>query len=121
MSGTNGESLFSLHGLTAVVVGGGGVLAGAMSMGLAKAGANVAVVDNNLENARGRAEAITQLGRQSAAIQCDATSKAQLEAARDQALAQFGEVDILVNAAGINSATPFFDITEAEWQRILDV
>jgi NAD(P)-dependent dehydrogenase (short-subunit alcohol dehydrogenase family) len=121
MSGTNGDSLFSLHGLTAVVVGGGGVLAGTMSMGLAKAGASIAVLDNNLENARTRACAIAKLGRQSAAIECDGTSKSQLEAARDRILAEFGQVDILINAAGINSATPFFDITETEWQRILDV
>ncbi len=90
-------------------------------MGLAKAGANIAVLDNSIENAQIRANAIAEMGRQSAAIRCDATSKAQLEAARDQVLAEFGQVDILINAAGINSATPFFDITEAEWQKILDV
>jgi len=120
MSGTNGDSLFSLHGLTAVVVGGGGVLAGTMSMGLAKAGANVAVLDKNLENAQARAGAIAELGRKGLAVECDATVKSQLEAARDRVLAEFGQVDVLINAAGINSA-PFFDITEAEWQRILDV
>ncbi len=121
MSGTNGNSLFSLDGLTAVVVGGGGVLAGTMSIGLAKAGANIAILDNNMEHAQARAKAIAELGRHSAAIACDATSKPQLEAARDRVLAEFGQADILINAAGINSATPFFDITEAEWQRILDV
>lgn len=121
MSGTNGDSLFSLDGLTAVVIGGGGVLAGTMAMGLAKAGANIAILDNNLDNARKRAAAIAELGRRSLALECDATSKQHLEAARDSVLAEFGEVDVLINAAGINSATPFFDITEAEWQRILDV
>ncbi|MBL8230697.1 MAG: SDR family oxidoreductase [Bryobacterales bacterium] len=121
MSGTNGDSLFSLDGLTAVVIGGGGVLAGTMAMGLANAGASVAILDNNLGNAQKRAAAIAELGRRSLALECDATSKHNLEAARDGVLAEFGEVDVLVNAAGINSATPFFDITEAEWQRILDV
>ena len=52
---------------------------------------------------------------------CDATSKASLEQALDDVLERFGHVDILVNAAGVNSGTPFFEITEAEWQRILDI
>jgi NAD(P)-dependent dehydrogenase (short-subunit alcohol dehydrogenase family) len=121
MSGSNGDSLFSLHGQTAVIIGGGGVLAGEMATGLAKAGAGIALVDANLENARTRSCAIAALGRQTAAIQCDATSKAQLEAARDRILEEFGHIDILVNAAGVNSATPFFDISEEEWQRLIDV
>ena len=121
MRGTNGDSLFSLNGLSAVVIGGGGVLAGEMATGLAEAGAGIAILDANLENARTRACAIAKLGRQTTAIQCDATSKSQLENARDRILEEFGEIDILVNAAGINSATPFFEITEDEWQRIIDV
>jgi NAD(P)-dependent dehydrogenase (short-subunit alcohol dehydrogenase family) len=51
----------------------------------------------------------------------DATSKADLEKAVEAILASFGHVDILVNAAGINSSTPFLEITEQEWHRILDV
>lgn len=121
MSGTNGDSLFSLDGQTAVVIGGGGVLAGEMATGLAKAGASIALLDFHLENARERACAIAKLRRQALAIQCDATSKGQLEAARDQILGEFGRIDVLINAAGVNSATPFFDITEEEWQRLIDV
>ena len=92
-----------------------------MATGLAAAGAAIAIVDFNLENARNRACAIARMGRQASAIQCDATNKAQLQQARDQILAEFGRVDILLNAAGVNSATPFFDITEEEWQRLIDV
>lgn len=51
----------------------------------------------------------------------DATKKADLEAALAQVVEQFGGVDILLNAAGINSGTPFFEISEEEWTRILDV
>ena len=52
---------------------------------------------------------------------CDATSKTGLEQALAGVLKRFGQLDILVNAAGVNSGTPFFEITEAEWHRILDI
>jgi NAD(P)-dependent dehydrogenase (short-subunit alcohol dehydrogenase family) len=115
------DNLFSLDGQVAVVVGGGGVLAGAMASGFAEAGADVVIVDLNLENAEARAASIRKLGRRAIAIQANAASKADLTRALETTLAEFGYVDILLNAAGINSGTPFFEITEEEWQRILDV
>ena len=115
------DALFSLAGQVAVVIGGGGVLAGAMATGLAEAGADIAILDVFAEAAEARARAIAALGRQAIGIQCDATSKADLEKARDTVLQRFGHVDTLLNAAGVNSSTPFFEIGEAEWQRILDI
>jgi len=113
--------LFSLSGKTAVVVGGGGVLAGEMAMGFAGAGARVVVADLNLAQAEARAEAIRAAGGQALAVACDATVKSALEEARRQAVAEFGGVDILLNAAGVNSGTPFLEITETEWQQLLDI
>ncbi|MGE5569461.1 MAG: SDR family oxidoreductase [Rhodospirillales bacterium] len=115
------NDLFSLAGQTAVVIGGGGVLAGAMAAGFADAGADVAIVDLNGENAETRAAAIREAGGRAIAVQANAASRDDLMRARDTVLAEFGRVDILLNAAGINSGTPFFEITEEEWQRILDV
>ena len=114
--------MFSLTGQVAVVIGGGGVLAGAMATGLAEAGADVAVLDLSLESAEARAAAIRQsTGQKAIGVKCDATSKADLQAACDTVLAQLGGVTILLNAAGVNSGTPFFEISEAEWHRILDI
>jgi NAD(P)-dependent dehydrogenase (short-subunit alcohol dehydrogenase family) len=115
------EELFSLAGKTAVVVGGGGVLAGEMAMGLAGAGADVVIADLSEENARREAEAIRALGRESMAYAADVTHKPELQGLLDATLAKFGHVDIVLNAAGINSSTPFFEIEEKEWDRILDV
>jgi NAD(P)-dependent dehydrogenase (short-subunit alcohol dehydrogenase family) len=115
------DNLFSLDGQVAVVIGGGGVLAGAMATGFAEAGADLVIVDLNLENAEARAKSIGELGRRAIAIQADAANKADLARALEATLAEFGQVDILLNAAGINSGTPFFEIGEQEWQRILDV
>lgn len=115
------NELFSLDGDVAVVIGGGGVLAGAMAEGLARAGARVAVADLIQEQAEARANSIASQGREAIGIRCDATTKADLQGLLDQTVKRFGQVDILINAAGVNSPTPFFEITEQEWHRILDI
>jgi len=97
------------------------VLAGAMATGLAQAGADIAILDVSKEGADARAAAIEALGRGAIGVACDATSKTGLEQALATVLARFGHVDILLNAAGVNSGTPFFEISEAEWQRILNI
>lgn len=113
--------LFSLEGDVAIVVGGGGVLAGAMAEGLAAAGAHIAIAGRTRENAEARAQSVVAKGGQAIGIRCDTTKKADLEKLRDAVLERFGHIDILVNAAGVNSATPFFEISEEEWHRILDI
>lgn len=113
--------LFSLNGKVAAVVGGGGVLAGEMAKGLAQAGADVAILDFNLDAANAKAAEIEALGRRAIGVKVDATKKADLQAALDEIIAKLGRIDILINAAGINSGTPFLEISEDEWHRIMDV
>ncbi|RKY79254.1 gluconate 5-dehydrogenase [candidate division KSB1 bacterium] len=115
------EELFGLDGKVAAVIGGGGVLAGAMAEGLAKAGARIAILDLNVENGEKQSAAIRKLGQEAMFVRIDATQKADLEHAEEEIIDKFGRVDILINAPGINSGTPFFEITEKEWQTILDV
>lgn len=115
------QDLFSLRGKVAVVIGGGGVLAGEMAQALAGAGADIAIVGQSLEKADRRAAEIRSVGQRSIALTADASRKEDLENVLAKTLSELGRVDILMNAAGINSATPFFSITEEEWQRIIDV
>jgi len=115
------EDLFGLKGKTAVVIGGGGVLAGAMAEGLARAGADVVILDLNLENAQKRADEIAKLDVLSLALQVDVSSKTDLQNACHQIIDAWGKVNILINAPGINSATPFSDISEEEWEKIVSV
>jgi NAD(P)-dependent dehydrogenase (short-subunit alcohol dehydrogenase family) len=115
------EDLFSLDGKVAAVVGGGGVLAGEMAMGLAAFGADICIIDLNQAAAESRAAEVRKLGRRAIAVDGDAGQRACHERALQAILNEFGHVDILINAAGINSGTPFFEITEEEWHRILDV
>jgi len=115
------QELFGLEGKVAAVIGGGGVLAGAMAEGLAKAGASVAILDLNRENAEKQAQAIRDLSANSIAIPLDVTNKEQMIAVEAQIEEELGGTDILINAPGINSSTPFFEITEKEWEKILQV
>ena len=116
------NDLFSLVGKVAVTIGSGGVLGGAMAEALAKAGARVAVLDLDGAAAEERASEMRKdNGTDALGLQVDATSREDLEGALDQVVGEWGRVDILLNAPGIKSPTPFFDIAEEEWQKILDV
>ncbi len=116
-----GKDLLSLEGKSAVVIGGGGVLAGAMAEGLAEAGAAVAVFDFHRDNGEARAASIRGKGGRALAIHGDAANRADLERGLQAAVDAFSGVDILINAAGVNSGTPFFEIAESEWQKIIDI
>jgi NAD(P)-dependent dehydrogenase (short-subunit alcohol dehydrogenase family) len=113
--------MFALDGRRAAVIGGGGVLAGAMSIALARAGAKVAVLDVNLGAAEARADVITKLGASALALKVDVARRADLEAASAAIDKAWGGTDILINAPGLNSGTPFFEITEEEWDRLIAV
>jgi NAD(P)-dependent dehydrogenase (short-subunit alcohol dehydrogenase family) len=113
--------LFSLKGKVAVVIGGTGVLCGEMAEGMAAAGATVAIVGRDPVKAKARMHSIAETGGKSEFFPCDTTSKAGLQKLLADVLAKFGSVDILVNGAGVNSPTPFFDIPEEEIDRILTV
>jgi NAD(P)-dependent dehydrogenase (short-subunit alcohol dehydrogenase family) len=115
------EDLFSLDGKIAVVVGGGGVLAGHMASGFAAAGAKLVIADLNEASATDHARSIAEKGGECVVCQADVSQKRDIEKILDTTLTNFGKVDILLNAAGINSGTPFFEIKEEEWSRILDV
>jgi NAD(P)-dependent dehydrogenase (short-subunit alcohol dehydrogenase family) len=113
--------LFSLQGKVAVVIGGTGELCGAMAEGFARAGATVALVGRDAAKAKTRLDAITKVGGHGKFFSCDTTSKAGLQKLLADVLAKFGHVDILVNGAGVNSPTPFFDIAEEEFDKIITV
>ena len=113
--------LFSLKGRVAVVIGGTGELCGAMAEGFASAGAHVILVGRDPAKADARLAKIKSAGGSGEFLSCEATNKAELIKLRDGILAQHGKVDVLVNGAGVNSPTPFFDIDEAQLDKILTV
>jgi len=112
--------IFDLDGRVAAVIGGTGVLGGAICHGLADAGAAVAVLGRSRERADARVAALEASGATAFAALLDASQPDSVQAAREAVEARLGPVDILVNAPGVNSSTPFFDIGLDEWHRILD-
>jgi len=113
--------LFSLKGKVAVVIGGTGVLCGEIAEGMAAAGAAVALVGRDPTKAKVRMEKIAKGGGKAEFFSCDTTSKSGLQKLLAEVLAKLGRVNVLVNGAGVNSPTPFFDITEEEFDKIITV
>lgn len=95
-------NLFNITGEVAVVLGGTGVLGGAMAEALAAAGAKVVVVGRSAERGMDRVRAIEKAGGMASFQQADAMSRESLIAARDAILKQFSKVTVLVNGAGGN-------------------
>jgi NAD(P)-dependent dehydrogenase (short-subunit alcohol dehydrogenase family) len=113
--------LFDLSGKTALVTGAGRGLGQAMATALAQAGAKIAVFDVNLDNAESTAQSILAVGRQAVAVQVDITNREEVEQGLDRIAANLGELDILVNNAGVTSRSPFEDLEEQDWERVLKV
>ena len=115
------ENLFGLKGKTAVIIGGTGVLCGEMAQGLAQAGAEVVLVGRNPEKAEDRLAQIQQVGGSGYFLSCEVGKKENLQSLLGSVVERSGGVDVVVNGAGINSPTPVLDVSEDEFQNILDV
>jgi len=119
------QNLFGLTGRTAVVIGGTGVLGGAISEALGGAGAHIVVVGRTLkadpESGKTVVDRINDAGGSAEFQAADSTSRADLDALVAHLKSNNRTCDVLVNGAGTNSATPFFEITDEEWDRILNI
>ena len=100
------DSIFSLEGKTAAVIGGTGELCGTMAEGLAKAGAEVVIVGRNKDKAQSRIANIEDSEGKAYFLEADVTKKDSIESLLKEIIEQSGKCDLLVNGAGINSATP---------------
>lgn len=122
------HSLFSLEGKTALVTGGYGVLGEAMALAMAGAGARVAVLGRRKEKLQEVVQKIEDEGAQGLALTADVTDTKQLEEANEQLLQAFGQLDILVNAAGgnitgatINPNQNILDLSEEALRKVIDL
>lgn len=114
------QQLFGLDSDVAIVIGGTGVLGGALCDGLGAAGAHVVVAGRSRERGEARAQAIRDAGGSAGFAPVDVTSRASIEALRNSVLEGHSRADILVNCAGVNSAVPYEEIEDDDWQRVLD-
>jgi NAD(P)-dependent dehydrogenase (short-subunit alcohol dehydrogenase family) len=115
-----GYAGLDLTSKTAVVIGGTSGIGLALAKGLAAAGANVVPSGRRRELVESVAAEIKKAGRGSLAMPCDVADRASLQAVLDAACAEFGKVDILVNCAGITKRVSVLDMTENDWNAILE-
>ncbi|MEO7125762.1 MAG: SDR family oxidoreductase [Nakamurella sp.] len=112
--------LFNLNGSRALVVGGTGVLGGQFVDVLAAAGANVCVAGRSEERGSLAVQKVAAAGGSAWFAHMDVTSRESISGVASQC-AERGGVNILVNAPGVNSSTPFAEITDDEWSNLIDV
>ncbi len=92
-----------------------------IALALAKEGCKVVVSDINAEGAVKAATEISKTGVKTIGIGCDVSKKDQVDNLITQTVKEFGGVDIMVNNAGIFPFKPFMDMTEEEWEKVMDV
>jgi len=118
------QQMFGLHGMTAVAIGGAGVLGGALCRGLVQAGARVIVGDLMEEPCQTRVKELNDLaGRADNSGYCvtDVTSRQSIENLLASAIQQTGRADILINCAGVNAGSSFLDASDKDWDRVFAI
>ena len=111
---------FSLKGKVAIVTGASRGIGKAMSLALAEAGADVAVAARTLTKLEDLSEQIHSLHRNCVVCQTDVTRSEDLEKLVQKTLQKLGRIDILLNNAGMNVRKLAIDLSEPEWDRVLN-
>ena len=115
-----GANIIDLTGRVAVVVGGTSGLGRAIAFGLARAGAKIVPAGRRGELVQEVCEEIERDGGKAFGQTVDVSERESVNALRDAVLGRFGAVDILVNAAGRTARTPTVEVSEEEWESIMD-
>ncbi len=128
MSKTYLEKMFSLEGQVVAITGGGGVLGGALAVGLSQAGAKIAVLNRTQKKADRIVNEIKKIKGTAMAFSADVLDKKNMENAIQSIIKEFGMVDVLINCAGGNQPTAtasdqlrFMDIPQEPMQAVLNI
>ena len=111
------QDLFGMQGQVAVVVGGAGALGLCLATGLGKNGAKIVVADMNEDACKTAVEKLSAEGIEAIYKTVNVTDKQSLIALREEALKLTGQVDMLINCAGINAGTSFLEVDENKWDK----
>ena len=117
----SGLASFDLTGKTAVVTGGSRGLGKAMANGLARAGADLVIASRTADTLQSAAEELSRHGGRVVSVPTDVTDGSSVAALFRVAADTFdGQLDILLNAAGMNVRVPTVEYTEEMWDAIID-
>src|SRR5512147_2443327 len=114
------SALFDLTGQVALVTGASKGLGRAMSIGLARAGARLALCARNREGLAETKAAVETHGARAEVFEMDVLRAASVRDAVAAVLSTFGRIDVLVNNAGVNVRKPALELSEEEWDLVLD-
>ncbi|MEV5010802.1 glucose 1-dehydrogenase [Streptomyces sp. NPDC055692] len=110
-----------LEGRTIIVTGAAQGIGAGIARGMATEGAALVVADLNEEKAAATAASIRGAGGRAVHVRTDVTDRAQVRAAIEVAVAEFGRLDVMFNNAGFNVPQQFLDITEDNWDAVMSV
>jgi NAD(P)-dependent dehydrogenase (short-subunit alcohol dehydrogenase family) len=113
--------LISLDGKVAVITGGASGIGLGTAKRLAEAGASLALLDIDESGGEKAVQEIGQIGRKVLFYRCDVTSNSDCKKTTENVIREFGRIDILFNNAGIIIRKNTVDLTEEEWDKVLDV
>jgi len=106
---------------TAIVTGAGAGIGRGIALALAQAGYQIVVTDLNLETSQKVVGEIEKIGAKALAIQCDVSKQKEVAELFKKSVETFGQVDVLVNNAGIYPYVSFEKMTEADWDKVINV
>ena len=113
--------MFSLKNKVALVTGARRGIGRAIALALAEAGAKVVVTDIDEKECEAVVKEIEKLGSEGLAKKLDVTNKKEIEEVVAETIKKFGKLNILVNNAGICPFKPFLELTEEDWDKVLDI
>src|SRR5215472_4558309 len=120
MANTNPSSSFDLSGRVAIVTGSGRGLGAAIARGLAEAGASVMLCSRSEAELERTKSEITRGGGKAHMIVADTSDRASCQRLTDSTVGHFGRVDVLVNNAGIDAIHPAEELTDEDWDRVMN-
>ena len=112
---------FSLEGKLAIVTGNGRGWGNYLAIALAEAGADIVIAAPGGKGIEETAKKVRKMGRRALAISTDIAKSSEVEEMVERAISEFGKIDILVNSPDLEFARPFLEVSDEEWDQVMNI